>query len=993
MQQEEFDFAGAPQRARLLLAASPAEAWEGALHEWFRQNAPLAWQRARPAVVLVPHRSSAHWLKARLLAAGLSYLGIRFVTPVGLRESFARDTAQAAPLREHLRLLLAIAAEEALAQDKNGDEKAARAVARAPDHLLRAIDKLEVAGWDLDTLEPAALRRIARRFREHLSTCGFQSLAQLDRALLAAAPSHPPIFEDLLVYGFDAAHWPLWFLLRAAVGSAVQATVILAAPREEAQEIDALWIGSWEELLGEGRPVGGTADEEKAADKIFLIGLDATEQAAAVAQLSLRFLAEKSCARLGILFPRAGALSRLVAHELQRLGIPHNDSIGHALPGDFEKPDWKTWLQLQRSPRLHALIGFLRVLPEESALFGSGSASALERRLRKAYAEVLIDDLDLLRRFCQENSGPVLEALDFFPARASLAQFLEATERALAKLGWAERWNEIARLSEDWPRNIPSELPRSLFLRWLDEIASSSRAHRQPPGDHPYARVQLLTIAQAESQEWSHLIFAGMNEGDWPPAPAGDFARAEEIESFNRRIRARNKRGARQGRQGEGHLAIRGAHTIYLGASERRQIALRQFANLLETTRGRIALVASLTNEAEPERLLNPSELFTRLYFEAHGHALAEHTLKRLRDQTVSWLAPAKDRRPEKKSAAQTRLAYDARREADGKAGEYDFAFKEGTKVPLHPLSVSQFEQLLETPALVWLKKFLGVAPEEDSRSAWITSTGQWVHQWLASIAPRAGPAFARMPDALEIDKRILAAAEAKRAATLQLCETAGKTVPDWWLSGWENARMLARHLGARLAAIANWPWTAAEWRIQADEPIGGLLVRGQVDLLLARGAHPPQSLATGELWIIDFKTGAKKSLAPSSRAKDAVKRKAALRKSLLNGDSLQLAIYGLAVRHFGARQVWLSLLSPILRADAPQLPAAELAEEADIFAELARMQQTGIFGMLGAIRSSRFVFTPDYPLATLAIDQFILGDKWDATHPALAKEEEEYSW
>ena len=68
-----------------------------------------------------------------------------------------------------------------------------------------------------------------------------------------------------------------------------------------------------------------------------------------------------------------------------------------------------------------------------------------------------------------------------------------------------------------------------------------------------------------------------------------------------------------------------------------------------------------------------------------------------------------------------------------------------------------------------------------------------------------------------------------------------------------------------------------------------------------------------------------------------------------------------------GAQQVDVSLLSPLVRPLQPQMSGADFASEADIFAELARMQQTGIFGMHGPLRSA-FRFTDDYPLAMLAV-------------------------
>src|SRR5207244_43952 len=132
--------------------------------------------------------------------------------------------------------------------------------------------------------------------------------------------------------------------------------------------------------------------------------------------------------------------------------------------------------------------------------------------------------------------------------------------------------------------------------------------------DHPYARVQLLTVARAQDQEWSHLILAGWNEGAWPPLASAEFAREEEIRAFNRSVQQLNKRAARQGSQGEGHTSVRENHSLYLGPIEQRTIALRQFEALLASASEGITLAASLVQEDAPERFWNPSEGFTELY-------------------------------------------------------------------------------------------------------------------------------------------------------------------------------------------------------------------------------------------------------------------------------------------------------------------------------------------------------------------------------------------
>jgi len=290
------------QKPTLRIASSPQEAWDGAIARWFREVLPVSWKHELPSVVVVPTRSHAHAVKARLLEERQSHLGIQFVTPAGLRELLGGNRDQALPLREHLRLLLAIAAEETLREssedDASADNLAAKAVVRAPDHLLRTLDRLETAGWDFASLGLDSFQPIVRRFREQLRACGFTGVAEFDRDQLAHSKSNPPLFANILICGFDAAHWSQWFLLRAGAQSAESATVLLDYPRENS-EIDLCWIGSWEENFGEAKPLTpspGPASSDALFSEAemrgesgptpnysFVVGADAFEQANAIA--------------------------------------------------------------------------------------------------------------------------------------------------------------------------------------------------------------------------------------------------------------------------------------------------------------------------------------------------------------------------------------------------------------------------------------------------------------------------------------------------------------------------------------------------------------------------------------------------------------------------------------------------------------------------------------------------------------------------------------
>lgn len=990
-------------RFSLHLVPSIPAAWEGVLWPWFERVLPHAWKQPLSSLVVVPTRTHANDLRARLTSKGASHLGLQFVTPTTLRTLITRDDPIATVPTEHLRLLLAIAATEIEDRSSESEALAAQAVARAPGLLLRTLDRLATAGWKFEELTLQSFAPIVRRFNGLRNKCDFALPGEIDRRLLQRAANRTRKFLNVLIAGFDGAHWPHWFLLRAAAELAVEnATIVTEEPRENFSDVDLGWIGSWEEICGEAQlattsttplidslfseaEMRGASSPAKQFD--FLIGMNYSEQAEAIARQCVRYLADEKCSRLGVIFPGAGALSRLVSSALGRLEILHNDGLGHVVPGTFESPEWQTWLELQRAPRLNFFLRFLNALPNSAILTSKVSRQVFENVLCESYNEILLDDLDLLREFCGQRTdeksravAEALRALPFLTPRGTLAEFLEQTRAGLEYLGWRQHALEIAGLTHEWPQRLDPEISRGLFLRWLEETAATLGAARSTKGDHPYACLQLLTVPQAQNQEWSHLIFAGWNEGAWPPPSVAAFAREDEIRVFNRSAQRLNKRAARQGSQGEGHISVRENFSFYLGRAEERAVALRQFDALVDSTSEALTLAASLVQEDAPERFWNPSECFTRLYLKSRGEALTQAALKNLQAATV--LLPKTARSAS--DVQQTLAAFNERRDSSKAASEYDFALRsDGSYRPLPTLSVSDLERMVSAPALVWMKRYLGVEAPEDTANSWAATTGKWVHRWLAGIVETTdGKLFATFPSSKIIDVRICASADARRASLRKLCQSSGKVLPDWWSSGWLNARYLARHLGSKIGMAKGWGWIAAELPVGRDRSVKiaesiELQLRGQIDLVLAQ--NDAVDFAGQKIWIVDYKTGATKE-----------QKKTDLHDSLVKGTTLQLGLYSLAIRALGAAEVGVSIVSFAVKNIAPQLFVADLLPHTDVFADLAEMQRAGVFGMKGEIRPS-FGYSTPYPLATLPIDNDILEDKWALSHPALVLEKEEW--
>ena len=994
----------------LHIATSLEAAWQQVLLPWFEKETPAVFAEDAPVAVVTPFRSHAYILRRKLFARGISLLGVRFLAPAELREFLESAGNVSVPLREHLRLLLSSAAEECAADfEAEGKLDAfhiATAVARESDGLLRAIDSVTGAGATFTEFALPPLAKIAKRFETILEACGCTLLSQADRLSVERAPAGTPRFSKLLITGFDAMHWPLWPLLRAAVLAANNSIVHLREPRPEGGEADRIWVATWEEHFGAAQRVATSAEEleprfvhlltkpetqseiaarqkEPLQNVHFILSHDTTEQAQATVTLAVGFLADPSCEEVAVLLPGAGALARLVAGEFEKLDIPHNDGIAHPMRGAFDTEEWRAWVELQERPQLGPLLRFLVHSTTAMAGFAPLPLWKVQNTLRRACGDILINAVDVLREYCRSKDnqsdyhkiGGGLDAIRFLPQRATFKKFVATANEIFRAFKWTERAAELDRLARDWSKGFTQTIAREHFIRWLTEIFSESSISRDPCGDHPYARVQLLRYDEAEFGSWSHVICAGLNEGVWPARhDESPFLPDNTIAVIN----GRNTRDSE--RFGVGQQIVREGTTFCLDSVQLRTLALRQLLNVIESATEAIAVAAERYTESPREQAVNPSELFARLYFAARGEALSQTVIAGIHNLTTDWLAQTDLFEPARTNIGvrQTETAYLARRRPDMEFGEYEFGFCKGSP-PLQQISLSATEiaNLLQRPALVWMKIFLGVEAEDLDLSSWNLATGQWVHRWLASIGAPRENRFLPLPSPDEILRRVPAAADYFRAEVLAILKACGRTrEPDWWTSGWRNARHLAEQFAKQVAANADSRRVATEWQLGSPHvirlgPDDELRVRGRLDLILVDRED------ANHAWIIDYKTG----------EADPLKSKPEkFRKQLTSGDGVQICIYALALRQdFNHIDASLLTRHAILQ---PQVSLVDIVAANELWKEIARMERTGIFGMLGEIRSE-FTFTGTYPLATLSIDKYLLRDKWERTHPAFAKQED----
>src|SRR5260370_21985704 len=99
------------QCVSLHIGSSFASAWESVLLPWFKEVGLASLTNNETVAVATPFPSDAAFLRSKLLEHEVPLLGVKFVTPRRLRELLLAEDASALPLREHLRLLFATAAD------------------------------------------------------------------------------------------------------------------------------------------------------------------------------------------------------------------------------------------------------------------------------------------------------------------------------------------------------------------------------------------------------------------------------------------------------------------------------------------------------------------------------------------------------------------------------------------------------------------------------------------------------------------------------------------------------------------------------------------------------------------------------------------------------------------------------------------------------------------------------------------------------------------
>lgn len=686
--------------------------------------------------------------------------------------------------------------------------------------------------------------------------------------------------------------------------------------------------------------------------------------------------------RIAILVPGYGALAREIALRLQAAGIRYNDYIGRNAPPTPEEQKWKAWLAVQQEPRIAQVV---RALEDKLLATDEETELRVRAQLEESFQRILSDHVEVLSAAAADagegcrwpDLASLWDKIVLLPEKASWNAMAEAAEHSLQAVGLSDWAGGLGELVQDIEPYLPGPVSRSTFLGWLAEHYAVSHWCRPAEQVVPYARVHLLPYHLAAWQEWTHLICTGLNQDLWPavsaPRPYLPDARIAEL----------NQSCQAWGSQGEGQLIVKDAHSYLLSTHDEQVLSRRLFATLVEECGNRLCVTCSRTDERSPSRRRIPGDLLSAMYLICRGRPLTEAEVDRLqqysddfRSQSTLPGAEVKRESSALPDVARTAEAHQRRRDMHRPYDEFGFCLKRAPESPLK-LHCKEWEEALQHPPLVWLRKVLGVRPLPVSLEVenWGVTVGTLVHEWLAAAVRdyRRKAAHGPRAAAALLPQWVRKAHDRNLEWLQQLYRSTGRILPAAVRWTWRLARELAVEMARQVETrLADWPQAFPEWILPEHAAWTApdkrkLFLSGRIDLLLERADARGQV----EYWVVDFKTGSERKPLTAARLLSALRK----------GEGLQPVLYAMALP--AAAQIWISILQAGSALDE-QVSLQDALQHTEIFQELIRMQDTGIFGMRGEV-SSEYAYSPEYPLATLPVPAEILKQKWQLTHPPLS--------
>lgn len=969
------------QQSTIYECLSFDEAWEGVLEDWFVER--FAGQlNELPCAVVVPNDAAVQFIKEQLLKRDMGLLGVVFYKPGNLRHylSKAYNCFETVELRENLHLLMKVVARELK------DNAVARAAAIEPEQFVRLADLLEATGWQIGVLKNESIRNLIKKYQEARQRYGMITAQSITHSLSKLSKNQGFAFSNLLVFGFSSKHWGSYNILLSAVRASKEKTLCFLT-QDNARLIDQAWLGSWEQELGVSKRIAGELNSRRFAylsycfDEVAMpaqatkdylpeiyIAENILREAEVIVARIAKALVTGEVSRLGVVLPsQTSPLGREVARLLEEEEIAHYNHLGYVGGNSRGRQLFEFWMAWQKKRRLGAFLSFLNELVNEGILQVT-YLKAFETSSYKALQTLLTDDLEVIFTYFNVNNNcdpfvaELLQQWRLFPEEAMFQIYFELARKAMELIAWPEDLQLIEQRAGVF-LSIEKPIQKIDFLLWLNGVTKPLGRTSKYWGQHEYAYVHLITEEEALLQSWSHLILAGLNQGEWPSK------KAEVIFLEDKQIAELNYHSLEEGDQGEGHLTVKDGLSLLLSTMDQYEISKVNFSTLIGMPSKKLILTAHM-KDLQRSRDILMSEFLEKVHWISEGVLLDGPRIKAIFNHTKNWISSYKLKQDPGLKFKELVHAYQQRRNIDEAFDEYSFSFQGTNKEALN-VSCKAWEEILTCPEQAWSKHILGIERNKFcvGKPLYALAKGTWVHEWIKLEKVKQ----------LEIQawsESIKGQAQSVYAVVQKTFDALDWPIPDIWKGYWSESLRISLSLSEVLNESLSDCYLFSEHSIggnpEKDQTLDlkcpiEIPLKGRIDLLAYSLPHlEPQD---DSLWILDFKTGVSGSLTENK---------------IKNGTGVQLVLYAMQFYLAGFNNIELSIIQPGLSLNKQIDLKCLLDNNCSIFDAINYIYNNGKLGIrtsMFGLYGNRFTF----PLATIKIEEDILKKKWELTHANLS--------
>lgn len=950
------------------------DAWEGIIHNWLARVCSEI--KDLPRAVIVPNDATIQFIKEQLLKYDIPLLNVYFFTPGTLRHFIAKryNVQGDSELRENLQLLM-----KSVANDLQNND-VARSAAIEPEQFVRLADTIDSAGWGINALRNKSVRELIKKYQEAQSFYGIVTTQKIVDELYDLSKKYSKeIFSDVLIYGFSSRHWANYKLLITAARSVNKATICLLT-QNSSRIIDQAWLGSWEEEFGFSKLILGPVQNkpfaylsysfeessisqdrsEQSLPEIY-IAEDILREAEVIVAKIAEILGEELRPTVGIVFPnQTSPLARAVGSLLEREQIAHYNHLGYLGGITRQRQLFELWVVWQKSMRLSCLCVFLERLTHEGILAYEEFSKFLKKS-RSALQSVLTDNIEVVYAYLKFSSYDELlvDEWKLLPNEGTFQLYMQLAKDALKEIILSKDWELAEQRAGLFLKNFERIIKKEDFLSWLSSVTKTLGRTSNYWGEQQYAAVHMLTEEESLTQSWTHLILSGVNQGEWPSdKPEVLFLESKYLQELN-------YASLKEGRQGEGHYAVREGLSLFLSPIDHYEMSRCNFGVLIGRPSKQLIVTAHLKSPEEGKEILI-SEFLEKLYSIIGVTLLDKGTTKAILKNTNDWIYPwlLKFKQGTEKIFAEVKHAYHQRRDIQNGFNEYTFSFKEVNKEALN-VSCKAWEDILLNPERAWFKHILKIEGRSFvfGKGLYALAKGIWVHEWINLEKKGIRMSIESWEAIIESQARDVYKVVEK------IYKSMGEVLPDIWKAYWHETRRvtisLCKALGDNLCDGYLFP----EFSLSDDSIDESFLLniplKGRVDLMIY--ALADLNIKDNSLKIFDFKTGASGAL-----TKDKLRK----------GIGIQLVLYALKFYKEGFKQIEVSIIQPGV-AFKKQLDLNDILENITIFDAINFIYESGKLGvrnLMGGNYENNF----NFPLATIKVEDIVLEKKWMLTHSNL---------